>query len=44
MKGRMAETRERNKKNLKIGWFEPMAVEDLKECKFYRKKTQDKLP
>ena len=44
MKGRIAETSERNMKKLRIGWFEPMRVEDLKDCKFYKKKTQDKLP
>jgi hypothetical protein len=38
-RARLAETKERNAKKIKIYWFEPMRVEDLKECKFYHKKT-----
>jgi hypothetical protein len=46
MKARIAETSERNKLKVKIGWLTPMSKEDLMKCNFFKKsKNQvDKLP
>ena len=46
VRARVAEQAERNKRKIKISWFEPIPIETLKECKFYQKsKTRsEKLP
>jgi hypothetical protein len=45
-RARVAETKERARRNIKIKWFEPMSETQLDTCDFYKKnrKMVDKLP
>jgi len=45
LRARLAETKERNAKGIKIKWFEAMSQAELEKCDFYKKKqVKDMLP